>query len=142
MFKLENFLPYKLSILSQSVSGLIAKEYESKFGLNMNQWRILVIIQANQPVTARAISDLTLLDKMTISRTVRSLKARKLVRMEISGTDARQQMLSLTKTGRQIYDDIIPIAKAHETRLLALLTDQEQQSLETLMAKLLSGTRQ
>ncbi|PHS37373.1 MAG: hypothetical protein COA91_10120 [Robiginitomaculum sp.] len=140
MFDLKDFLPYKLSILSQSVSGLIAQEYENKFGLNMNQWRTLVVINANQPVTARTISDLTLLDKMTISRTVRSLKARKLVQTATSGSDARRLMLSLTKSGTQIYDEVIPIAKNYETRLLAALTPQEQHELEVTMEKLLQST--
>jgi len=140
MFDLKDYLPYKLSILSQSVSGLIAQEYENKFGLNMNQWRTLVVINANQPVTARTISDLTLLDKMTISRTVRSLKARKLVQTATSGSDARRLMLSLTKSGTQIYDEVIPIAKNYETRLLAALTPQEQHELEVTMEKLLQST--
>jgi len=142
MFELENFLPYKLSILSQSVSGLIATEYESKFGLSMNQWRCLVIINARQPVTAQAISDLTLLDKMTISRTVRALKARKLIQTETPDTDARRRPLSLTKSGRQIYDEVIPIAKAYEFKLLALLSSEEQYILEVIMTKLLHGTRE
>jgi len=142
MFELEDFLPYKLSILSQSVSGLIATEYESKFGLSMNQWRCLVIINARQPITAQTISDLTLLDKMTISRTVKSLIARKLVRTETSGKDARRRLLSLTKSGLQIYNEVIPIAKNYESKLLALLTPKEQHTLEVVMAKLLHGTRE
>ncbi len=142
MFKLENFLPYKLSILSQSVSGLIATEYESKFGLSMNQWRCLVIINAHQPITARTISDLTLLDKMTISRTVNSLKTRKLVQIETSGTDARRRLLTLTKSGKQIYNEVIPIAKTYESKLLASLSQKEQHILEVVMTKLLHGTRE
>ncbi|MBL4852791.1 MAG: MarR family transcriptional regulator [Robiginitomaculum sp.] len=142
MFELKNFLPYKLSILSQSVSGLIATEYESKFGLSMNQWRCLVIINARQPITAQAISDLTLLDKMTISRTVRTLKSRKLIQTETPGTDARRRLLSLTKSGNQIYNEVIPIAKNYESRLLASLTPKEQHTLEVVMAKLLHGTRE
>ena len=140
MFNLKDFLPYKLSILSQSVSGLIASEYETKFGLNMNQWRTLVVINANQPVTASIISDLTLLDKMTISRAVRSLKARKLVQTATSGADGRRLMLSLTQSGKKIYDDVIPIAMNYETKLLAALTPQEQQKLEVIMEKLVQTT--
>jgi len=142
MFELKNFLPYKLSILSQSVSGLIATEYESKFGLSMNQWRCLVIINSSQPITAQVISDLTLLDKMTISRTVRVLKTRQLVQTETSEKDARHRLLSLTKSGKQIYDEVIPIAKNYESRLLASLTPNEQHTLEVVMTKLLHGTRE
>ncbi len=140
MFKLEDFLPYKLAILSQSVSGLIASDYESKFGLSMNQWRCLVIINTHQPVTARNISDLTLMDKMTISRTVRSLKKRKLVQTKTAATDGRRRLLSLTKSGKQIYDEVIPIAKRYEARLLAALTPQEQFELQKITEKLLQST--
>jgi len=141
MFDLDNFLPYKLSILSQAVSGLVAREYESKFGLTMNQWRCLVIIQAHQPITARNIVPLTLLDKMAISRAVNALQKRSLI-FSSKGKDARSRMLSLTKTGQEIYDQVIPIAQENESRLLKSLTPEQQLSLQDIMDKLMRETRE
>lgn len=141
MFNLDDFLPYKLSILSQAISGLVAETYETKFGLTMNQWRCLVVIQAHQPVTAKSISAYTLLDKMTISRAVKILEKRKLVKTKPSGQDARSRLLSLTNTGQKIYDEVIPIAQDYESQLLETLTSVQKTALEKIIGNLMHGVR-
>lgn len=141
MFNLDTFLPYRLSILSQAVSGLIANEYESKFGLTINQWRSLVIIQTHQPVTAKDIGSITLLDKMVISRALKALKKRSLIN-STPGSDARSQILSLTKTGQKIYNEVIPIAQDYESRLLNSLTTDQQSALEVIIDKLIRESRE
>jgi len=141
MFNLDTFLPYRLSILSQAVSGLIANEYESKFGLTINQWRCLVIIQTHQPVTAKDIGAITLLDKMVISRALKALKKRALIN-STPGSDARSQMLGLTKTGQRIYNEVIPIAQNYESRLLDSLTPDQQFALGVIIDKLIHEARE
>ncbi|MCF6219947.1 MAG: MarR family transcriptional regulator [Robiginitomaculum sp.] len=141
MFDLETFLPYRLSILSQTISGLVAREYESKFGLSMNQWRCLVIIHAHQPVTAKEIAPLTLLDKMAISRAIKILEKRKLIKTS-KGKDARSRMLNLTHVGNKIYEEVIPIAQKYETSLLSSLTDKQQSALKAIINQLLQEARE
>jgi len=35
---LEKYLPYRLSILSNLVSGMIARAYKDKFALSVSEW--------------------------------------------------------------------------------------------------------
>jgi len=141
MFNLDTFLPYRLSILSQAISSLIANEYESKFGLTMNQWRCLVIVHTHQPVTAKDIGSITLLDKMTISRALNALKKRSLIESS-PAPDARSQILSLTRTGQKIYKEVIPIAQDYESRLLNSLTTEQQFTLDIIIKKLIREARE
>ncbi|MEE9271668.1 MAG: MarR family transcriptional regulator [Robiginitomaculum sp.] len=141
-FDLDNFLPYKLSIVSQSISGLIAKTYESKFGLTMNQWRVLVIISNHNPISASEICQRTLIDKMVVSRSVKALRKRKLVLSRPSKQDARKSKLSLTKTGSHIYEDIIPIAKRYEHMLLKRLTGLQRTTLDVIFDELMRGVEE
>ena len=41
---LEDFLPYRLSILSNTVSTTIAHAYEKRFGLSIPEWRVIAIL--------------------------------------------------------------------------------------------------
>ena len=41
---LERFLPYRLAILSHSVSNSIATVYANRFGLTIPEWRVIVIL--------------------------------------------------------------------------------------------------
>ena len=42
--QLEAFLPYRLSLLSNAISGAIAAVYGDKFAISMTEWRILMIL--------------------------------------------------------------------------------------------------
>ncbi len=136
-FNLHDFLPYKLSILSQTVSQLIAQEYENRYNLTMHQWRCLVIINSHENVTAKDICGHTLLDKMTVSRAVRSLANRKLITLVPSKDDARKQMISLSAIGLRIYDEVIPIAQKYESTILSTLTIDEKEGLDSTIKKLI-----
>ncbi|PHR56802.1 MAG: MarR family transcriptional regulator [Robiginitomaculum sp.] len=136
-FNLEEFLPYKLSILSQTISRLIAQEYESRFGLSMNQWRCMVVINNTTSITAKEISKNTLLDKMTVSRSLRALEQRELIKLSASQIDARQRDITLTITGQDICNDVLPIAQDYEKALLGSLTESEIQALDSIAKKLI-----
>src|SRR5438105_1016632 len=43
-FKLEEFLPYQLSVTASSVSRLFAKHYADRFGLSIPEWRVLAVV--------------------------------------------------------------------------------------------------
>jgi DNA-binding MarR family transcriptional regulator len=135
-FALNDFIPYRLAILSQSISRLIAQEYESRFGLSMNQWRIIVILAEHGTLTAQEVSNRTLMDKMTISRAVKKLLNRNLIRRSPSKSDRRESLLGLTATGESIHQDVLPLALEYEARLLSSLTPKDQQALSTLIVQL------
>ncbi len=136
MFVLEDFLPFRLSVLSQSVSRLIEKVYGERYGLSMNQWRCLILIASHPSITAREISDKALLDKMTVSRSVRALLKRNLVSRQSSHTDGRQQHLEITPIGQEIYMHVIPLARNYEAKLLEHLSNEEHISLCKTIDKL------
>ena len=42
--KLDAFLPYRLSVASNRVSGTIAGAYQARFGLRIPEWRLLTVL--------------------------------------------------------------------------------------------------
>ena len=136
-FNLSEFLPYKLSILSETISQLIAKDYEARFGLTMNQWRAIVIIGAHSPIAAQGICAKTLLDKMIVSRAVKSLKSRKLITAISAPDDARKNLLTLTAHGARIHDEVLPLALSYEKNLLSTLSDSQKNALDEIIKKLM-----
>ena len=43
-FDLQNFLPYRLSLLTNTVSQGIAAAYRDRFGISVTEWRILDVL--------------------------------------------------------------------------------------------------
>jgi DNA-binding MarR family transcriptional regulator len=133
---LEQFLPYRLSILSNTVSNTIAREYRELFGLSIPQWRVMAVLGRFGPTSASGVCERTAMDKVTVSRAVSQLTGQKFIKSETDATDRRRSILKLTARGTRTHQKIVPIARGHESELAAALTDTERRNLDTLLAKL------
>jgi DNA-binding MarR family transcriptional regulator len=138
---LEEFLPYRLSILSNRVSGAIAKRYAKVFDLTVPEWRIIAVLGRRPGLTAKEIAEATEMDKVAVSRAVARLARRRRVRASADRDDARRQRLSLTREGEELHARIAPIALQTEEKLLAALSARERRELDALIDRLLQSAR-
>jgi len=135
--ELEKFLPYRLSVLSNTVSQAIAREYEDRFQLSITEWRVLAVLGRYEGLSAREVAERTAMDKVAVSRAVAELMKDGRVKRSTADHDKRQSVLSLTAKGRKVYDEVAPLALAHERRLLAHLDAEEREWLGRIIEKLL-----
>ncbi len=70
---LEEFLPYKLAILSHTVSRLVARVYDKSLGLTIPEWRVILIVGRFPGLSAVEVAERTMLDKVAVSRAVTKL---------------------------------------------------------------------
>lgn len=133
---LERYLPYRLSILSNRVSGMIARTYSDKFGLSITEWRIMAVLGEYPGISADEVSCKTQLEKSILSRAISKLLARHLLKRQFNQDDKRRSMLSLTETGMSVYDEIVPVAMRMEQELLACFSHDEQASFSELVDRL------
>ena len=137
---LERYLPYRLSILSNLVSGRIAETYVDKFALSITEWRIMAVLGEYPGISADEVSLKTQIEKSILSRAIAKLLGRHLVARELSPQDRRRSMLSLTDTGQAVYDEIVPVAYQMEQELLECFSAEEQQSFSELVDRLYRHT--
>ena len=123
---LEHFLPYRLSVLSNTISQTIAAEYEARFGLSVTQWRAMAILGRHDDLAARDVAARTAMDKVAVSRALAGLVEKGHVRRATAREDKRESRLRLTAAGRRVHDEIVPLALEHERRLLEKLTPEER----------------
>ena len=136
MLELEDFLPYRLSVLSNTVSQAIAAEYEQRFGLSVTEWRVMAVLGRYAGISAREVAARTAMDKVAVSRAVARMLESGRIERNVSDHDKRQSELRLSASGRAIYRQVAPLALQHERRLLAQLDDTERQSLTRILDKL------
>lgn len=133
---LPRFLPYQLSIASNAVSQLIATEYAARFGLRVQEWRVVAVIGDRGEMTQRELVDATRMDKVSVNRAVRRLVERELLDRVPHRGDARSHHLALTKAGRALYDDVVPHALDIEREVLRPLSRTEREQLWHLLERL------
>jgi DNA-binding MarR family transcriptional regulator len=134
--ELENFLPYRLSILAQLVSESLHDLYAEPFGLTVTQWRVMAVLGRFAPLTASEVGQRTVMDKVAISRAVAGLMERGLVERATDLDDRRRASLRLSARGRAMHARIVPIAIDYEARLYKALSPQERQVFNSLADRL------
>jgi DNA-binding MarR family transcriptional regulator len=133
---LSEFLPYQLSVTSNAVSDLIARSYQGRFGLKIPEWRVMAVLGERTSVTQRDLVAATAMDKVTVNRASKALVERGLLGRAPNETDGRSHHLALTAVGRELYDQIVPLALSVEAELEKALDAEEVAVLARIMDRL------
>ena len=139
--RLENFLPYRLAILSHTVSTTIAHVYDKRFGLSIPEWRVIAILGRFPGLSAVEVAERTLMDKVAVSRAVTKLIKNGRIDREFADADRRRSILNLSEEGRRVHDEVAPLALQFERELLAGLDDDEREKLTSIMDRLMARAR-
>jgi DNA-binding MarR family transcriptional regulator len=134
--RLQEYLPYRLSVAANAVSHLIAQAYEEQFGMTIPQWRLMAVLGDEGALTQQALCGRTLMDKVTVMRAAQGLARRRLVKRQPNPQDGRSHRLDLSPTGYALYCKVIPLAREYETQLLAGLKASEVALLQRLLRQL------
>jgi DNA-binding MarR family transcriptional regulator len=136
-FDLEHFLPYRLSVVSNTVSQGIAHIYQQDHDLTVVEWRIIAVLGRYPGLSASQIVERTVMDKVSVSRAVNRLLERGLLKRSTHGSDRRFRNLELTdKLGKKTFESIVPRARNYEQALLKDLSKTEIRTLTDLLDRL------
>ncbi len=136
-FNLDQFFPYRLSVLSAKVSKGFAEIYGKEFGISQAEWRVIVHLAMAGKVSIREIYQRVDMDKSKVSRAATRLEAAGVIRKKVNETDKRLVELSLTAKGKRMMDRLAPMAREYEAQLLARLSGDQHKALCAILDTLL-----
>ena len=134
--ELENFLPYRLSVLSNRTSSAIAREYSKRFDLTIPEWRVMAVLGRFPGLSANQVAHRTAMDKVAVSRAVARLLESGRIEREFDEDDRRRSVLHLSEAGYAVYDEVAPQALEFERHLLGGMSAQERGLLFGLLDRL------
>jgi len=135
MTRLSSFLPYQLSTASNAVSGRIALEYRTRFGLSVPEWRVMAVLGDSGPLTQRDLTRRTLMDKVAVNRACRVLEERELAAREPNENDGRSHLLALTAAGQAMHGQIMPLATEMERQIFEGFNESEVATFRMILEK-------
>ena len=135
-FRLEEFLPYRLSVAAETVTHLITRHHLVHSDLAMPEWRLLAAVGRFGVLSPTMAGDRTSMDKVKVSRAAAGLVGRGLVKQTHDPEDGRGRLLRLTRKGTTIYASIGPMARTIEASLAPSLTKAEWSALHKALGKL------
>ncbi len=135
-FDLGDFLPYALNQAAEATSLAFQRHYKERYGMLRTEWRVLFHLGRYGAMTAKAICDRASLHKTKVSRAVRALERKRFLCREVLEDDRRQEVLSLTRLGQGVYDDLFKVAMAYDAELGTHFTPEERAVLRRCLKKI------
>ena len=136
--RLEYFLPYRLAVLSTTISATVARAYDKRFGVSIPEWRVIAVLGRFPGLSAVEVAERTMMDKVAVSRAVTKLIKNGHIDREFADTDKRRSILNLSEDGKRLHDEIAQLALQFERDLLLGFSAEELDSLNSLMERLLA----
>lgn len=133
---LEEFLPYKLSYLTNLISEDLAKLYTDLNGIAHTEWRVMAVLGVSSGVSAGYVAEKTAMDKVAVSRAIKNMIKNGLIERRFSNEDKRRSELMLSQTGKDVYNKIVPLVLQYENDILETLNENERNQLTAILAKL------
>ena len=137
---LEDFLPFRLSTLSYSVTSSIATLYNNHFNLSIPEWRIIVVLGHTPNMSAINVSKRTSMDKVAVSRALNKLIDNGHVNRQYESEDRRRSILKLTEQGKHIHQKLSKAALQIEQILTQELNEEEVSVINKIFEKLTKRT--
>jgi len=135
---LEDYLPYRLAVLSNTISATVARAYDKRFSVSIPEWRVIAVLGRFPGLSAVEVAGRTLMDKVAVSRAVTKLIKNGRIDREFADADKRRSILNLSEDGKRLHDEIAQLALQFERDLLQGFGKEEIDGLNSIMERLLA----
>lgn len=109
-------------------SNRLLKEY----GLSSAQFDVLAQIGVGKEITQSELSEKLLATKGNISQLIVSMENKDYVRRR---QEWKNKYVSLTPKGTEMYNELVPMIEAFQTKTFGILDEEERQELLKLLRK-------
>lgn len=133
---LDERVSYRFSVIAKRLDQALAAMHAKKFGISVNNWKIMGVIAFFGPLSATEVGARTGLDPDKITRAVDTLVDRSYVIRKEDEADRRKVVLTLSARGRRVHDKIELVASAMEAEFLSVLTAEESRALLSSLSRL------
>jgi len=112
---------------------------DSGLDISMDQWMILGPIWQLQSPSQKELGEICLKDKPSISRIVDSLEKKSLVVRVADQIDHRIKHVVLTKAGKQLFYDVLPIMEKTREEVRGEIPEEEIEVFKNVLSKIIEN---
>jgi len=106
------------------------------FDLSLNEWWLLAVTHAHQSIRAGDMAELLVMDKSQLSRLIRALVDKNLIKSAQDPDDARAVVLDVTSKGHLLHQQVLAEVLRRNENVLAPLSREEVAQLGDMLDRL------
>ena len=138
---LDRTLTYRLHQLHKLTDMDSQSVYPERTGLSMSDGRCLTTIGTFEPLSVKELADKGNLNKGQASRAAQALVDQGLLLKADHPGDGRGVVLTLTPSGREVFERAMAMVHQRNQDIFGCLTDKEQATLSGLFDRLIQHAR-
>jgi DNA-binding MarR family transcriptional regulator len=139
MTEIRELISYRLHTVANLLSRGAELRYRREFGVSLWEWRSIALLGAvTEPLSLNHLAHAAGVHKSQMSRVVSGLTRRKLV---LRAANGREVALTLTRSGRRLYDRLISAASERDETFNRCLSKNEKEIFDRCLAKLAGQAR-
>jgi DNA-binding MarR family transcriptional regulator len=136
---LDDLIPYLMNRIVSRLNQNLAEKLRAR-RLTFQHWRVLAALYRSDGETLSQLVEWTVIPQSTLSRLVdRMTQARLVVRKPARRTDSRFIEVWLTDKGREVYEEIVPLALSEHEAALDGLSAEEVAALAATLRRVMTN---
>ena len=133
-----------LGMLIQSAQNSMTKRFvqnvlNSGLDISMDQWIVLGPIWQLESPSQKDLGEICLRDKPTITRIIDSLEDKSLVVRVSDQIDNRIKRVILTKAGKQLFYDVLPIMEKTREEVRGDIPEEDIEVFKNVLSKIIKN---
>lgn len=133
-------LSLPMLLITKNLHNISESFFKSKYDLIHSEIDVLAALyfnDINHSLTPTELYDATIFSSGGMTKILKKLEDRELIRRNISKEDRRKTFVSLTKNGIFLIEDCIKETSIRLTESFCILSQKEQMDLKKILSKLL-----
>jgi DNA-binding MarR family transcriptional regulator len=140
-YKIEDTLDHLISTTIQNIKNSLFREFKAKnHNITTEQWSVLAKLHHEDGICQKQIADGLIKDKPTTTRILDLLEKKNLIIRISDDKDRRKFRVYLTHDGKNIVNELIPMAIEFQNRLKANLSLEELNKFTEILEKINKNT--
>lgn len=135
---LDNHIGFWLRLVSNQVSARFRTLVETQGGCTISEWVALRVLYNQPSSTPAEIIDALGMTKGAASKIISRLEAQGWVKRSLAEGSNREQLISLTPSGKKLVPRLAALADENDAYFFAALTSAEKTALNVTLRKLAS----
>lgn len=132
----DGYLPALLAQATHLISGEFHRVVSAQ-GFSVSEWRVLATLAGGEPISIGRLAEITTIKQPTVTRLLDRMQDKGYVRRRANDGDRRVTLVGITRSGSRIAARLIPLAKAHEQRVLEPFGLQRAEGLKSTLRSII-----
>jgi DNA-binding MarR family transcriptional regulator len=136
-----SFVTFRLARLQSSLNAQATALLKAKAGLSLVEWRLIQVLRMFENASLTEIAGHVQMDKGQLSRKIKAMVNKGLLRVETDKEDQRVQHLHLTEAAQDLSQRVMPMMEARQKLLLGDVSPEDLETFYRVVDKIEAASK-